>query len=615
MRFLISVFLIFLSFSISYSEDLKKCEWKNKLGTPCLTIFSAPNTSKISEGTVGKTVITKKQMIESGYQDVRSLLEHMAGVDVYSDGPRGQKTSVFMRGTNSNHTLVLLNGLPINDQSSPKAMFDFGYDFLQGLQQIEIYKGASGAIFGPAAIGGAINFITDIDYENSFSINGSNSRTNSISGNFTYLSKNGWQHNIKAGSSQIEELSTQNTSKDLDGTKNISLNYNSIKFLNDNTKLKFTGYARKTDSGYDSWDDANANADNIMYAIQTNAEIKKENLEDKFTAHLHVHDRYYDTAVKNKYYSQSYVLKGERKINLSDNFSVGFGGDYSYSKGNFQVKGNWGSSAKGHADNLGIFSNLGYKINDKTILSTHLRGDSHKYSEENLTYRINITKMLDNFTFSLSESTGLRHPDLFVFHGNNPSGSYKAMKTTKAETSLTRELTTRYNFTKNALFETAIYKSSVSDVLNRGTSTNAYNEIIDIKQEGVENSFVFKNDNQLLKLSSNFSKSREDDGDPQLRRPEKQYGVKYSKNFDTNLIGPLKLTYDYKHVGKVEDWKNGSYRAKVDSSDVMNLIFSKEILSSTWSLNILNLTDENYQRPDTYNQEGRRIELSFRSKY
>ena len=111
---------------------------------------------------------------------LRSLLRHVMGVDVYSDGPRGQKTSVFMRGTNSNHTLVLLNGIPINDQSSPKAMFDFGYDFLQGLQQIEIYKGASGAIFGPAAIGGAINFVTDIDYENYFSVNGTDSRTNSF---------------------------------------------------------------------------------------------------------------------------------------------------------------------------------------------------------------------------------------------------------------------------------------------------------------------------------------------------------------------------------------------------------------------------------------------------
>ena len=179
------------------SKDLEKCEWKNLSGKPCLTIFSAPNTSKITGGTLGKTVITKKQMIDSGYKDVRSLLEHVTGVDVYSDGPKGQKTSIFMRGTNSNHTLVLLNGIPINDQSSPKAMFDFGYDFLQGLQQIEIYKGASGAIFGPAAIGGAINFVTDINYQNSISLNGSNSRTNSISGNYTYLADNGWHHNIQ----------------------------------------------------------------------------------------------------------------------------------------------------------------------------------------------------------------------------------------------------------------------------------------------------------------------------------------------------------------------------------------------------------------------------------
>ena len=146
------VILILVVLSICFpihSKELENCEWNNKKGMPCLTLFSAPNTSKLTEKTLGKTVITKKQMVESGYNDVRGILEHIDGIDVYSDGPRGQKTSVFMRGTNSNHTLVLLNGIPINDQSSPKAMFDFGYDFLQGLQQIEIYKGASGAFLGP----------------------------------------------------------------------------------------------------------------------------------------------------------------------------------------------------------------------------------------------------------------------------------------------------------------------------------------------------------------------------------------------------------------------------------------------------------------------------------
>ena len=502
-------FLCFLIFNFvqAQGKELDDCNWKNDSAIPCITIFSAPNTSSISEGSLGKTVITKNQIKDSGYNDVRSLLEQVSGIDVYSDGPKGQKTSIFMRGTNSNHTLVLLNGIPINDQSSPKAMFDFGYDFLHGLQQIEIYKGAAGAIFGPAAIGGAINFVTDIDYQNSILVSGSNSRTNSISGNYTYLAKNGWHHNIQAGSSQIEELSTQNTFDDLDGTKNLSLNYNSVKYLDENYKIKFTGYSRKTDSGYDSWDDANANADNIMYALQSSLERKEKNFNDNFTAHVHVHDRYYDTAVKNKYYSKSYTIKGERKLDLGNNLSIGFGSDYNYNKGDFQIKGNWGSSARGHSDNLGLFSNLGYKFNDKTIFSAHLRGDSHKYSQENLTYRINLTKLLNNFTLSLSESTGLRYPDLFVLHGGNPGGTFLPMKTTKPETSLTRELSAKYNFSKNIFFETTAYKGFVSDVLNRSTSTGGYNELIDIKQEGLENNFSFKNKNQKYLFIIHFLKA------------------------------------------------------------------------------------------------------------
>ena len=47
----------------------------------------------------------------------------------------------------------------------------------------------------------------------------------------------------------------------------------------------------------------------------------------------------------------------------------------------------------------------------------------------------------------------------------------------------------------------------------------------------------------------------------------------------------------------------------------MNLSLSKNFSGITWSINVLNLTDENYQRPDTYNQEGRRIGLTFRQKY
>ena len=80
------IFLILVSALIYLpleSKELENCKFKNEKGTPCLTIFSAPNTSKITEGSLGKTVITKKQMRDSGYTDVRSVLEYVAGLDVY----------------------------------------------------------------------------------------------------------------------------------------------------------------------------------------------------------------------------------------------------------------------------------------------------------------------------------------------------------------------------------------------------------------------------------------------------------------------------------------------------------------------------------------------------
>jgi vitamin B12 transporter len=70
---------------------------------------------------------------------------------------------MFMRGTGSNHVLVMINGIAINDQSTTQGLHDFGVDFIQTIQQVEVYEGPGSANFGPNAIGGAINIITTGD--------------------------------------------------------------------------------------------------------------------------------------------------------------------------------------------------------------------------------------------------------------------------------------------------------------------------------------------------------------------------------------------------------------------------------------------------------------------
>ena len=119
------------------------------------------------------------------------------GLDVFQSGEKGQQTSIFTRGSESNHTLVLLNGVAINDQSVTDGLHDFGQDFISTLQQVDVYKGSSGAHFGPNAIAGAINFITDIDYINSYSIVGANNENFNLNYNTTKITANNWHLNFK----------------------------------------------------------------------------------------------------------------------------------------------------------------------------------------------------------------------------------------------------------------------------------------------------------------------------------------------------------------------------------------------------------------------------------
>ena len=78
---------------------------------PEIWIRPTPNTSEINLNTAGRTFIPKEQFAQQKFTDVNDALNFVNSVTPLQSGPRGQQTSVFTRGTNSNHTLVLLNGI------------------------------------------------------------------------------------------------------------------------------------------------------------------------------------------------------------------------------------------------------------------------------------------------------------------------------------------------------------------------------------------------------------------------------------------------------------------------------------------------------------------------
>ena len=616
------IFLIFVISIFTFnSYALESCKWDNKKGVPCLTISKTPNTSEFNETSVNKIIITKQDIINSGAVDTNDVLKLIPGLDVFQSGQKGQQTSIFTRGSESNHTLVLLNGIAINDQSVTDGLHDFGQDFVQTIQQIEIYKGANGAHFGPSAIAGAINFITDIDYTNSYSVSSglveNIFRNNSIDGNYSKITDSGWHLNFKGAATQSKTNSAIAKGNEDDGSKNYQVNLNSVKWISDNIKFKSTLYSRKTKADYDgsSTDEQGYVSDNKMYALQSGFEHKSQNSENNLIFHYHNYDRDYDNAgYLDEYDSESLVVKADRSTKLSDKVSFGYGSEYKYDWGAFENRGSYTASTKGHMKDFGFFANAGYKINENQTLSIYGRTDDHNTTGSNQTYKLNFIQILGKFKFGATHSTGLRNPSLYELYGSDNYG-IGGNTNLNPEKSQTNEFYGEYNFSEIIKFTSTGYRTKVFDRIESNAAYSMHeNMLVDINQEGLESELLFSENNQNFGLYTTFSKSRKANGQAQARRPDLSYGANYSKKINSNIYGPFNLNLNYKHTGQFIDW-DGSKNSRQKSTDLVDLSIKKNWLGNILSINLNNLLNERYEKPATYTQDGRQLKVGFSRTY
>ncbi|MGC8508079.1 MAG: TonB-dependent receptor plug domain-containing protein, partial [Thiomonas sp.] len=99
------------------------------------------------------SVITREQIEESGAQNLTTLLQQVAGVQVTSNGGPGQSGNVFVRGFGGTDVLVLLDGVPMNAQDATGTSYLNNFTTDQ-IERIEIIRGNVSAIYGSGAIGG-----------------------------------------------------------------------------------------------------------------------------------------------------------------------------------------------------------------------------------------------------------------------------------------------------------------------------------------------------------------------------------------------------------------------------------------------------------------------------
>jgi vitamin B12 transporter len=104
------------------------------------------------------SLITRSDIDRSQAKDVPSLLVQLAGMEVTQSGGMGGVATLFMRGAESRHALVLVDGLPMNSLNFNLAALE--HLPLSGIERIEVVRGNVSSLYGSAALGGVVQIFT-----------------------------------------------------------------------------------------------------------------------------------------------------------------------------------------------------------------------------------------------------------------------------------------------------------------------------------------------------------------------------------------------------------------------------------------------------------------------
>lgn len=135
---------------------------KNSTDNDTLVVTANRFEQKQSSVLASTSVITRKDIELLQVDNALDVLKTLAGVEVVSSGSKAHDTSIYIRGTNTEHALVMVDGVKVNSLTSGGSSIGLIPAF--AIEQIEVIRGPRAAAFGSDALGGVINITTTTDY-------------------------------------------------------------------------------------------------------------------------------------------------------------------------------------------------------------------------------------------------------------------------------------------------------------------------------------------------------------------------------------------------------------------------------------------------------------------
>jgi len=417
------------------------------------------NKLEQKQSTTGKviTVITKAQIEKSGGKTISQLLNEQAGITINGAfNNAGSVQTVYTRGASPGRTLILMDGIPLNDPSTITTDFDLNFFSVNDVERIEVCKGPQSTLYGSDAIAGVVNIITvKKDTNKPFNIKATLSQGNlgtsrnnvqvfgkvgkiTYTTRFARLFSNGF-------SSAYDSTGIRNYDKDkYDGTVSSGqLSYQVSNHLAFKAFLMYSQYKAGIDAGVFN-DDRDYNINNKSLITGTGFQYKKGILAITGNYQYSELTRNYrnDSAHKtstwfedNTYFGKSQFVELYASTRLGKGFTLLTGADYRYSSYNqnyFSVSAFGPFSSRFRDTSLSqtaLYASVIFNSPDKKF-NVELGGryNDHSRYGNNSTYTFNPSYSFnDRFRVFGSISSGFKAPSLYQLSLNSKLNAEKSV--------------------------------------------------------------------------------------------------------------------------------------------------------------------------------------------
>ena len=599
-----------------------------------ITIVSANKTSQsIKDTTSNVTVITAEDIEENGYQTVSQAISRTSGIIISQNGGLGQLTSVFTRGMNGGQTLILLDGMRLNDPSTPNGAALLETFSTANVEQIEIIKGGSSSIWGSNASAGIINIITtnaQNGVHGSAMIGYGSHHTKNADLQLSYKNKN-FTAQVQASKLKTDGISALAPRfAEKDGYENKNYNIKLGYTFDKNSKVLLTYNNIKTDTQFDGFtpEDVDVAGDSKQKNYALNYMFTLDNYNATFKASKSdITRRYASLSSSGAYLSLNEAVSKEYTfINQYsyDNNKVILGFEYKDIDGLFSSENlstfnplyNSTDLRDTGYKNKAIFLSNIYNINNNTLIETNLRYDHFNKFDNKTTYKIGLKhnhSFIEGFTTTANYYTSYDAPSIYQLAKQSPSiSSLKPMYTKGFDISASY---------KDLLSVTYFRNKVTNDFINVGTyPVIAYtNSDKEETFSGIEIESNYTISDLALNISLNYTRllQFEDDKKNDLtRRPKEVLNVSLDHYTDNDTHIGINSQY-------IGDRKDTKYNPNFTTSEVStgnytvwNLNYGTKVMDNVdISIHAKNIFDKDYQSVYGYATEGRSIYMNLKYSF